>query len=78
MTPAEKLIGDCCTPNELPKKMEEGRLYATHSGKLKLGEGIEIGCHILNNGQRVFDADDVKKYFGDFEKWFTDNHIEAN
>lgn len=62
MTGAELAIDNVVTPNPKPENLKEGQLWATHSGVLKLGE-IELKCHILSNGQRVFDADDVKNFF---------------
>jgi hypothetical protein len=62
-------IDNVVTPNEKPKNLKEGALWATHSGVLKIGD-IELKCHILNNGERVFDADDVEKHFGELLKMF--------
>lgn len=62
MTPSESLIDSVCTPNPVPENIKEGQLWATHSGTLKLDD-FELKCHILNNGERVFDADDVQRYF---------------
>ena len=63
MTPSEKLVDSVCTPNEKPANLTEGALWATHSGVLKFGE-IELRCHILSNGTRIFDKDDIEKLFG--------------
>lgn len=38
-------------------------LWATHSGVLKIGD-FEIRCHILSDGTRIFDAEDLEKYYG--------------
>lgn len=64
--PVEKLINGVVTPNKKPDNIQEGQLWATHSGVLKIGE-CELKCHILNNGMRIFDADDIEKYFGDLK-----------
>jgi hypothetical protein len=37
--------------------------YATHAGLLKIG-ALELRCYRLNTGMAVFDADDVKRFFG--------------
>lgn len=37
-------------------------LYCTHSGVLKMA-GVELRVYQLNDGQRVFDADDVIRFF---------------
>lgn len=37
---------------------------ATHSGVLKIGEA-ELRCHVLSNGLRIFDGDDLARFFGD-------------
>lgn len=36
--------------------------YATHVGALKIGD-FEFKCYTLNDGRRVFDADDVARFF---------------
>lgn len=37
-------------------------LYATHEGVLWMGD-VSLRCYTLNNGARVFDADDVDRFF---------------
>lgn len=44
-----------------PPNLKEGDLYATHEGVLDLG-GFKMKCFILNNGQRILDAEDVEKF----------------
>lgn len=61
--PILSMIDKIVTPNDKPKDLKEGDLWATHSGVLKIGE-CELKCHILSNGERVFDAEDVEKFFG--------------
>lgn len=39
-------------------------LYATHMGWMDLG-GHQLQVYILNDGQKVFDADSVSEVFGD-------------
>ena len=37
--------------------------YATHSGVLRFG-GVELECHTLSNGLRVFTEESVMKFLG--------------
>lgn len=37
-------------------------LYATHEGTLAVA-GLELRCYVLNDGQRVFDADALAAAF---------------
>lgn len=37
-------------------------LLVTHTGVLELA-GHRLRCHVLNSGQRVFDAEDVEAFF---------------
>lgn len=37
-------------------------LYATHEGTITFA-GLELRCYILNDGQRVFDADALAEEF---------------
>lgn len=46
-----------------PPKDDDGIPYATHKGTLKIGD-IELQCYQLSDGQRVFDADSVMRFFG--------------
>ena len=41
----------------------DGELFATHMGKLKIGE-FEMRVYQLSNGLRVLDVDDVAEFFG--------------
>lgn len=45
------------------KSHPPGSLFATHEGKLTIGD-FTFRCYQLNNGQRVFDAEDVEAFFG--------------
>lgn len=36
-------------------------LRVTHSGVLEIA-GHSLKCHVLNNGQRIFDADDLEVF----------------
>lgn len=38
---------------------------ATHSGVLTICD-MRLRCHMLSNGARIFDADDLERFFGDF------------
>lgn len=42
---------------------DDGIPYATHQGVISLA-GFELTVFQLNNGQRVFSADDLQKLFG--------------
>lgn len=39
-------------------------LHATHEGRLEF-LGISLKCYRLNDGQAVFDADDVQRFFSE-------------
>lgn len=45
-----------------PDVLEDGVLYATHEGCLEVS-GAKLRCYQLNNGQRVFNPDDVYAFF---------------
>lgn len=60
--PINKLIDSVVTKNQKPENLEDGQLWATHSGVLKIGE-IELHCHVLSNGVRIFEAEDIEKLF---------------
>jgi hypothetical protein len=51
----QKCAGGAGAGDELP--------YATHEGVLSIC-GIRLRCYRLNTGMAVFDADDVKRFFG--------------
>lgn len=46
-----------------PERLTGDELYPTHSGTLKLAEGITLKVYRLNDGQNVIDAEDVHKVF---------------
>lgn len=46
----------------LPAPEGTDGLYATHEGVLEIGE-LHLRCYMLNDGQRVFDADDIHRAF---------------
>lgn len=48
---------------EWPEKPEPGMLYATHRGVLKISD-MQIECVVLNDGQRLFTEEGMKKFFG--------------
>lgn len=52
------------TPFERTEQPEPGSLFATHEGVMNFGAGIVLRCYQLSNGQMVFDAEDVEKFFG--------------
>lgn len=41
---------------------DDGMPYATHRGVLELRE-LRLRCYTLNDGRRIFDADDVARLF---------------
>lgn len=43
--------------------VQVGELYATHEGELTIF-GHTLKVHVLNNGQRVIDAESVEEFFG--------------
>lgn len=68
VTPIEQLLGKVAwkrielpTPDTRPTR--SGLPVATHEGVLNLA-GFPLRCYQLNNGMRVFDADDLQKLFG--------------
>jgi hypothetical protein len=64
-TPIETMLASVeWVPAEPAAQRAPGGLpYATHSGVLDLF-GTKLRCYRLNTGQAVFDADDVKDFFG--------------
>lgn len=41
---------------------DDGIPWATHEGVLHIGNA-QLKAYMLSNGQRVFDADDVQRFF---------------
>ncbi len=61
--PIDKLLaGLDWTPMPPPEETSCG-LVATHEAVLKIG-GARLRCYALSDGQRVFDAGDVERFFG--------------
>lgn len=48
---------------ELPEPENKEGLYAVKEGVLELG-ALRLRAYVLNNGERVFDADDVGRFWG--------------
>ena len=71
MLVVDKMIDSVVTENEKPENLKENSIWATHSGVLKIGE-MELRCHVLSNGMRIFDTEDIDKYFGDVSMSFKD------
>lgn len=63
MKPIESAIDKVVTENPKPTNLKTGEVYPTHSGVLEI-EGIKLRCHILSNGMRIFDAEDIETFFG--------------
>jgi hypothetical protein len=62
-TPIEMMLdGATWTPIEDNTSGDDDLPFATHSGVLTIGE-FTLRCYQLNTGQRVFDIEDVKKFF---------------
>lgn len=66
-TPIDRML-DVVQWRELPQPHvsmagDPDALYATHEGEIGI-EGQTIRCYVLNDGQRVFDADSVEAFFG--------------
>ena len=57
----EKLL-DSLDWTALPEPERTDGLYATHEGVLEIGD-LHLRCYTLNNGQRIFDADDIHRAF---------------
>jgi hypothetical protein len=47
---------------DLPEPETTDGLYAVKQGVLELG-ALRLRSYVLNNGERVFDADDVGRYW---------------
>lgn len=45
--------------------VDDGLPYATHSGVLDIG-GFVLRCYQLSDGQRLFDAEDVERFYSEF------------
>lgn len=61
-TPIEQLLDRVeWTEINIDPDPESPGLYATHVGLLNIA-GVELPVFILNNGERVFDADAVKEW----------------
>lgn len=62
MTPIDAMMNEVLKPIDFEGETPPEGLYATHSGVLTFGE-FKITCFQLNNGERVLDADEFKKFF---------------
>lgn len=61
------MIDSVVKPVPKPEGVSDCDLYATHEGVLNLGTE-KMKVYILNNGQRIIDAEDMNRFFGeDFE-----------
>lgn len=61
-TPIEKLLEQEVEWTELPAPEDKDGLYAVREGVLEIG-AARLRTYVLNDGQRVFDADDVAGFF---------------
>lgn len=67
MSPIEKmlaLVEWTETQNAQEQQNESGLPHATHEGVLSIGD-MKLRCYRLSNGMAIFDADDMKAFFGD-------------
>jgi hypothetical protein len=60
--PIEALLGQEVEWTELPEPEKKDGLYAVQEGTLEIG-AARFRAYVLNDGQRVFDADDVAGFF---------------
>jgi len=60
--PLDREIIKVLRPIDPPSPHSDGELYATHEGILKFA-GAEFRVYQLNDGQRVFDASDIERFF---------------
>lgn len=55
-------VGECdCLPNMTDRDLP----VVTHTGIVQIG-GMRLTCHVLSNGVRVFDADDLREFMPGF------------
>lgn len=50
---------------EPPDGLQPGERWAIRSGTVKIAD-VTLRCHVLNDGTRIFDAEDVEKFFAPF------------
>lgn len=55
-------IDSVVRPVESPAKGDGKLPYITHEGVMKIGDA-NLRCYVLSNGMRIFDAEDVEKFF---------------
>lgn len=60
--PINAAIDKAVSPNEKPEGIKDGSLWATHSGVLQIGD-FYLKVHILSNGMRIIDTEDLEKFF---------------
>lgn len=66
VSPVERLVDSVVKPVENPTPSKSGLSHITHEGLFVMGD-IQMKCYILSNGERVFDADDFEKHFGELK-----------
>jgi len=59
--PVERLLEQDVLWTDLPKPQSKDGLYAVREGVLEIGVA-RVRVYLLNNGERVFDADDVAAF----------------
>lgn len=60
-------IDNVVNPVESPAKGDGKLPYITHEGVMKIGDA-NFRCYVLSNGMRIFDAEDVEKFFNSMKK----------
>lgn len=63
MTPIEQLLSQVEWIEGEAQPNPQGLPYATHFGEMVIGP-MRLRCYQLNDGRRLFDADDLKAFFG--------------
>ena len=64
MKPIEKMMNSVAWVKQENQPSESGDLpYVTHEGCLSIGT-IKLKCYRLSDGQAIFDADDISRFFG--------------
>jgi hypothetical protein len=62
-TPIEVLL-DAVDWKPLDVPVGIAQPYAIQEGVLEIG-GFQFRCYVLNNGQRLLDANDLERFFGE-------------
>lgn len=63
MKPAESLVDKMATEPCEPPENPSGLPYPVRRGVLEIG-GHKLRCYVLNDGRRIFNAQDIEDLFG--------------